>query len=67
MRQLTFTQKKLLRQAAEDCKRTCGRYPTNVDDLDHKVAFLIDSINPCEIFWQNANRFLGDYATAGCA
>ena len=61
MRNLTSMQKKLLKQAAQEYKRKHDKLPFSVDDLDyHKVVLPIDNINPCEVFWQNANRFITD-------
>lgn len=61
MRKLTLMQKKLLKLAFNDYKRKTGHLPYSTDDLDYStVVLLIDNINPCEVFWQNANRFLDD-------
>ena len=61
MRKLTAGQKKALKQAALNYKKEHGQLPTSVDDLDyHKVVLPIDNMNPCEVFWQNANRFISD-------
>lgn len=62
MRKLTRKQKTMLTKAIEDYKRKEGKYPLSVDDFDYQdVVLPIDNVNPCEIFWQNANRFITDY------
>jgi hypothetical protein len=61
MRQLTAGQKKALKQAAMNYKKERGRLPLSVDDLPYNnVVLPIDNMNPCEVFWQNANRFISD-------
>ena len=61
MRQLTTQQKRALTKAIEDYKKEHGKFPFSIDDFDyHKVVLPIDNMNPCEIFWQNANRFIED-------
>jgi hypothetical protein len=61
MRNLTSMQKKLLKLAAIDYEKKHGQLPSCIDDLDyHKVVLPIGNINPCEVFWQNANRFISD-------
>jgi hypothetical protein len=61
MRALTTKQKKALKQAALNYKNEHGKLPSSVDDFDYlKVVLPIDNMNPCEIFWQNANRFIND-------
>jgi hypothetical protein len=61
VRKLTAGQKKALKQAALKYKEEHGILPFSVDDFDYqKVTLPIDNMNPCEIFWQNANRFISD-------
>jgi hypothetical protein len=60
MRNLTRGQKKLLKKAVDDYKERNGEYPRDIGDLDSDVLETIDKLNPCEIFWQNVNRFLWD-------
>ena len=61
MRKLTAQQKRALTKAAQDYKKEHGKFPSSTDDLDYtKVVLPIDNMNPCEVFYQNANRFLGD-------
>jgi hypothetical protein len=61
MRKLTAGQKKALKQAALNYKREHGELPVSVDNFDYyKVTLPIDNMNPCEVFWQNANRYIED-------
>jgi hypothetical protein len=61
MRKLTAGQKKALKQAALNYQKEHGTLPFSVDDFDYqKVTLPIDNMNPCEVFWQNANRFISD-------
>lgn len=57
MRKLTAQQKKLLREWHK--KNYDGGYIFNMaDKIDSETYEKIDSLNPCEIFYQNANNYL---------
>ncbi len=58
MRNLTATQKKALKKAVKRHFDKTGEYPVEASELEEYQA--IEEINPCEIFWQNANRFVYD-------
>ena len=60
MRSLTQKQKKLIRYAAEKFKQETGKYPLSYYEIDPDDLEEIDSLNPCEIFYQNVDRFLWD-------
>jgi hypothetical protein len=58
MRELTARQKKALMQSVKAYCDERGSFPDSAQDLDNYDE--IEAMNPCEIFWQNANRFVGD-------
>ena len=63
MRNLNAQQKKALTQAVTAyCKKYNG-FPTGIDELDNLNA--IDNMNPNEMFYPNANRFVDDLRTSG--
>ena len=56
MRNLTAKQKKLLEQAIHESGGIDRVYAEeDVGDITH-----IDALNPCELFYQNVNRFILD-------
>lgn len=55
---LNAKQKKALTQAVDRYRRETGYYPIEATDLEEFED--IERINPCEIFWQAANRFVYD-------
>jgi len=59
-RQLTAQQKKALAAYQDKHKTSQGRTIIDVDDIDADEWYRIDTMHPCEINWQNANRFLQD-------
>ena len=63
MRNLTAQQKKALQKDVVDFCNENHSFPANVEDLKH--ALDIDNMNPCEVFWQNANRFIDDLKMSG--
>ncbi len=58
MRKITATQKKLLKQWHKENYRECEYAYNQIARMDSETYNKIDSINPCEIFEQNANRYL---------
>jgi hypothetical protein len=63
MRKLNATQKKALTQAVTSYCKTTGSFPMNIDELDNLND--IDNMNPNEMFWQNAERFVDDLRMSG--
>jgi hypothetical protein len=61
MRNLTRTQKKLLTAEIKKYVQENGITPVMYVDLDWDVLETIDALNPCEIFYQNVDRFISDY------
>lgn len=59
MRQLTSQQKKALTNAITKYYNAHHKFPVEASDLPEFED--IEEMNPCEIFWQNANRFVTDY------
>lgn len=59
MRELMVKQKKLLIREWKSLKESGIEYPV-LEDLSDKMYNTIFDINPCEIFHQNADRFLDD-------
>jgi len=59
MRELTAKQKKLLIEATVKFYNTHHKFPVEASDLPEFEK--IEELNPCEIFWQNANRHVTDY------
>lgn len=55
---LNAKQKKLLTKAVDRYRREEGYYPMEATDLEEFQD--IEDINPCEIYWQAANRFVYD-------
>lgn len=58
MRKLTAKQKKMLKASVTKYYNDHHEFPIDVFDLPDNLE--IDNINPCELFWQNANRFMQD-------
>lgn len=58
MRSLTAKQKKMLKASLIRYYNVNHMFPNDVFDLPDSLE--IDNINPCEVFWQNANRFMQD-------
>ena len=59
MRALTAKQKKLLKIEYDRLVRSGVEYP-DYDDVPYEVADAIDSLNYCEIFVPNVDRFFND-------
>jgi len=59
MRKLMAKQKKLLKQEWNRLKSIGKAYP-KVEDIPYDLYDAIDSINYCEIFYQNVSRFFDD-------
>jgi hypothetical protein len=59
MRQLTKKQKRLLLEEWNRLKQTGIEYPC-IEDIPHDTYEMIDSINPCEIYYQNVNSLFWD-------
>jgi hypothetical protein len=57
---ITAKQKKALKFAVKQHCDTTHRFPTSAEDLPEFDA--IGNMNPCEIYWQAANRFVQDLA-----
>jgi hypothetical protein len=60
MRQLTSRQKKMLDLYVSEFKDRNGRFPFSADELPGYQLDNVDKVNPCELFWQNVNRYLVD-------
>ena len=58
MRSLTAVQKKALKKAVKRHFEKTGVYPVEANELEEFEA--IEAINPTEVFWQNANRYVWD-------
>ncbi len=59
MRKLTMAQKKQLRLSIEKYRKiNGGKFPNDVWDLPE--CNKIDALNPCELWYQNANGFIFD-------
>jgi hypothetical protein len=58
MRTLTIKQKAALLNEVKKYFKKYGGFPGALDELDNLED--IDLMHPCEIFWQNANRYVDD-------
>ena len=58
MRGLTAVQKKALKKAVKNYFEKTGVYPVEANELEEFEA--IEALNPTEVFWQNANRYVWD-------
>lgn len=68
MRTLTAKQKRLLDIWIADQKRKGKQFTYNWDvsndpDFSGEIYKLIDSLNPCEIFYQNVNNYVQEKGT----
>lgn len=62
MRNLTAKQKSALSNEVKKYIKKYGEFPRALDELDNLND--IDLLHPCEIFWQNANRYVDDLRTS---
>lgn len=61
MRKLTAGQKKAIERIFIKYYNENRKAAISIDDFPyHDVVLPIDNMNPCEVFWQNANRFIDD-------
>lgn len=58
MRNLTTRQKNALLSEVKKYFNKYGAFPPSLDELNNLND--IDLMHPCEIFWQNANRYVDD-------
>jgi hypothetical protein len=58
MRSLTTKQKSALLNEVKKYFDKYGEFPRALDELNNLED--IDLMHPCEIFWQNANRYVDD-------
>jgi hypothetical protein len=63
MRELTSKQKKLLRKSLSEYCNTYHTFPSEAGVLDNYDE--IEAVNPTEVFWQNANRYVEDLIFSG--
>jgi hypothetical protein len=58
MRELTVKQKKALKGRVIQYYSKYGCFPVALDEIDGLNE--IDNMNPCALFWSNADRFVDD-------
>jgi hypothetical protein len=58
MRKLTAGQKNALKKEVKKYYEIHNTFPISLDELDNVLK--IDNMNPNELFWQNAERFIDD-------
>jgi len=63
MRKLNATQKSALRRAVTVYCKQYNSFPPSIDELDNLND--IDNMNPNEVFWPNAQRFVDDLRMSG--
>jgi hypothetical protein len=63
MRKLNAKQKGALTRAVTSYCKKYNSFPPAIDELDNLND--IDNMNPNEMFWSNANRFVDDLRMSG--